>query len=328
MERLRWGILSTASIGVDKVVPAIQQASSAVVTAIASRHLAAAEEAAARLGIPAAVGSYEDLLARDDVDAVYIPLPNHLHKEWTLAAALAGKHVLCEKPLALTSDDARAMVEGCAAAGVHFMEAFMYRHHPSWRKVVELVRAGEIGELRAVATRFSYFNDDPANIRNRPEMGGGALMDIGCYPINLSRMLFGSEPTRVAASIRRDPRFGVDVVTSALLSFGEAQSTFTVSTQAEPDQRVHLLGTAGRIEIEIPFNIPPDRETRVFVTAGGDPPVAPATRVLTFPPADQYTIEAEEFGRSVLEGRPVPVDPPDGVANMVVIERIREAAGT
>jgi predicted dehydrogenase len=326
MNRVRWGILSTARIGMSKVTPAIQRAPNSEVVAIASRDMARAETAASTLGIPQAHDSYQALIDDEGIDAIYLPLPNHLHLEWTVAAARAGKHVLCEKPLALTSADAREMVEACATAGVKFMEAFMYRLHPTWVKVRELVSSGAIGELRAIQTRFAYFNDDASNIRNRLEAGGGALMDIGCYAINLSRMLYGGEPTGVSAAVHRDPRFGVDVVTSALLEFGDGQSVFTVSTQAEPEQRVHVMGTTGNIEVEIPFNIPPDRETRVLVTAGGDPPTDPDTVTIAFPQVDQYTVQAELFAQAILDDTPVPTAPGDGVANMEVIERIFAAA--
>lgn len=198
----------------------------------------------------------------------------------------------------------------------------MYRLHPSWVAVRELVGSGRIGELRAVQSWFSYYNDDPTNIRNVREWGGGALMDIGCYSVNLSRMLFGAEPTRVEASITRDPVSGVDVLTSALLEFGDGIATFTCSTRAEPDQRVHVHGTEGRISVGIPFNIPGDRPTEVFLTAGGDPPVAPETEVLTFDPADEYAVQAEEFASAVLDDAPVPLPPEDSVANMRVIEAI------
>ena len=327
MDPLRWAVLGVAKIAVDKVIPAFQRSVQGKVTAIASRDMARAREAAARLGIQEAYGSYEDLLGSDAVDAVYVPLPNHLHKEWTLAAARSGKHVLCEKPLALTAADAAEMVEACAAAGVLLMEGFMYRLHPSWQEVRRLVSDGAIGELRAIHTRFAYFNDDPEDIRNRLEYGGGALMDIGCYAVNLSRMLFGGEPTRVGATIQRDPTFGTDIVTSALLEFEHGHATFTVSTRLEPDQRVHLAGSHGRIEVEIPFNIPPDRESRIRLIRGGNPPVAPHVDTISFPPANAYTLEADGFGRAVREGEPVPIPPEDGVANMRVIERIIDAAG-
>ncbi|MBT8216723.1 MAG: Gfo/Idh/MocA family oxidoreductase [Acidimicrobiia bacterium] len=322
MSSVRWGILSTAKIGMEKVTPAIQAAPNCEVVAIASRSIDAAAAAAERLGIPAAYGTYEELL-ESDVDAVYIPLPNDMHRTWTLRAAAAGKHILCEKPLAMSVAEAQEMADACREAGVLLGEAFMYRHHPSWVEAVRLVRGGAIGELKAVQSRFSYYNDDPGNIRNRVDNGGGAIMDIGCYNINLSRMLFDAEPTRVAAAVTRDPVMAVDTLSSAVLEFpGGGQATFTCSTRAEPDQRVHILGTDGRIEIEIPFNIPPDRPTRIFVTGGGDPPVAPATDTVTFEPADQYAIQAELFARAVLDGTPLPVPIDDAIANMAVIEAV------
>jgi predicted dehydrogenase len=322
MRRLRWGILSTALIGRSKVIPGIQAAQNCEVVAIASRDHALAERAAAQLGIATAHGSYESLLADPNVEAVYVPLPNHLHATWSIAAAEAGKHVLCEKPLAMTAGDAQRMIEAAEGAGVRLMEAFMYRLHPSWVAARELVVSGRIGRLTAVHSWFSYYNDDPANIRNVLAAGGGALYDIGCYGVNLSRMLFDGEPTRVEGIVVRDPMSGTDVVTSAILAFGDGLASFTCSTRAEDDQRVDIYGTAGRISIEIPFNIPPARETRVFVTAGGDAPVAPHTETLTFEPADPYTVEAEAFAAAVIENRTVPVPPSDAIGNLRVIERI------
>jgi predicted dehydrogenase len=325
MSALRWGILSTAKIAREKVVPGMRRAPRCEVVALGSRDGDRARAVAEGLGIPRAHDSYEALLADPEVDAVYVPLPNHLHAEWTIAAARAGKHVLCEKPIATTSAEAERMVEACAAEGVRLMEAFMYRLHPSWVAVRELVASGRIGRLRAVQSWFSYFNDDPANIRNVAAFGGGALYDIGCYPVNLSRMLFGGEPSRVEASIERDPDTGVDILTSGILGFGDGVATFTCSTRVEPDQRVHVYGSEGRISVAIPFNIPPDRPTEVSVTAGGDPPVAPDTEVLTFDPADQYAVQAERFADAVLDGGPPPIPAEDAVANMRVIERIFEA---
>jgi predicted dehydrogenase len=325
MRELRWGVLSTARIGREKVIPGIGRSDLGRVVAIASRDLERARHVADGAGIPTVHGSYEALLADPEVDAVYIPLPNHLHAEWTIAAARAGKHVLCEKPLATSVADAERMVEVCEAEGVRLMEAFMYRLHPSWVAVRDLVASGRIGRLVAVQSWFSYYNDDVANIRNIREYGGGALFDIGCYSVNLSRMLFGGEPTRVEASVLRDPGSGVDVLTSALLEFGDGVATFTCSTRAEDDQRVDIYGTKGRISVGIPFNIPPDRPTRVYVSAGGDPPVDPATEVITFEAADPYAVEADRFAAAVLDGRPTPVPPADSIANLRVIERILEA---
>ncbi len=326
LNELRWGVLSAAKIAVEKVIPGMREAEHCDVVAVASRDPERARAAADRLAIPKAHGSYEALLSNPEIDAVYVPLPNHLHAEWSIAAARAGKHVLCEKQLAMSLAEAQAMLAACESEGVRLMEAFMYRLHPSWEAVRGLVASGRIGELRSVQTWFSYFNDDPANIRNVREYGGGALMDIGCYAVDLSRMLFGAEPVRVEASVTRDPTTNVDVLTAGILGFDGGVATFTCSTRAEPDQRVHISGTRGRISLQIPFNIPPDLPTRVFVTAGGDPPVDPATETLTFEPADQYKIQAERFARAVLTGEPTPIPPENAVANMDVIERLFRAA--
>jgi len=323
---VRWGILSTANIGVRKVIPATQKAERCEVVAIASRDGERAARTAAELGIPRAHEGYEALLSDPEVDAVYIPLPNSEHAAWTIAAARAGKHVLCEKPLAMTAAEAEEMVRACSNEGVLLMEAFMYRLHPSWEAVRDLVASGRIGRVRAIQSWFSYFNDDPGNIRNVPELGGGALYDIGCYCINLSRMLFGGEPTGIEASVTRDAT-GTDVLTSAILAFDDDVAVFTCSTRAEPDQRVHIYGTEGRISIGIPFNIPPDRPAEITVTAGGDPPVSPASETLTFAAADEYTIQAERFANAVLDGRPLPIPPEDAIGNLRVIDSIFRAGG-
>ena len=320
---LRWGILSTADIGMSKVTPAIQAADRCEVVAISSRSAESARAAADKLGIATAHGSYEALLADPEVDAVYIPLPNDLHAEWMKKAVAAGKHVLCEKPMAMSSAQAQEMVDAADAAGVVFAEAFMYRHHPLWVETKRLVDDGAIGDLVSIIGWFSYFNDDPANIRNKPENGGGAVMDIGCYPINASRFLYGAEPTRVEASVQRDPDMGIDIVTSAVMEFeGGRQASFSVSTRAEPDQGIKLLGTAGRIDIPIPFNIPPDLSSRILLTIGGDAPVDPDTREIVFGAVDQYTVQAELFAAAVLDGVGAAVHPADGVANMQVVEAI------
>lgn len=319
-------MLGVADIAVRKVIPAMKGSVMSRVEAIASRTQSKASSAADELGIPKAYGSYEALLADPNIEAVYIPLPNHLHLEWTLAAALAGKHILCEKPLALTSADARRMIAASSQADVLLMEAFMYRLHPLWQEVRRLIETGTIGELVAFQSFFSYRNLDPTDIRNQVTTGGGALLDIGCYPVNAARMLFGSEPEEVKALVRRHPEFGTDVVTSALLDFGGRHATFTVSTVAEPDQRVDVVGTEGRLRIEIPFNIPPDRPTRMVVFAGGEPPVSPGTRMIEIAAGDQYQVQADAFSEAVRSGGPLPTDPADAVANLEVLERIVENA--
>ena len=321
-EPVSWGVLGVAGIAVHKVIPAMQGSELSPVRAIASRSAGKAEEAAASLGIEKSYASYEALLADPGIEAVYIPLPNHLHAEWTEKAAEAGKHVLCEKPVAISSDQARHMIEACDRAGVKFMEAFMYRLHPLWVEAKRMVDTGVIGDLVAVQSFFSYRNVDPSNIRNIADFGGGALMDVGCYPVNVARLLFGAEPTAVKSSILRDPDFGTDAVTSAVLDFGGRHATFTCSTQIEDKQSVSIVGTEGRIEIEIPFNIPPDRPTRLLHIAGGDPPVAPQIQVHEFRAADQYGIQADGFSRAIRDDTLVPTDPRDAVANLVVMERI------
>ena len=250
-----WGVLGTARIGMDKVLPAMQRSPLIELRGIASRNLATAEAAAQRLGIAQAYGSYDALLADPQIEAIYNPLPNHLHVPLTLAAARAGKHVLCEKPIALSADEARALLG--VAGQVRIAEAFMVRHHPQWQRVRELLRSGRIGTPRAVQAVFSYFNDNPADIRNQPDIGGGALYDIGCYAIVAARHFFEAEPLRAVALVDRDPQLGIDRLTSGLLDFGAGrQLSFTVSMQCRSHQRVTVLGTQGRIELAIPFNAP------------------------------------------------------------------------
>jgi predicted dehydrogenase len=327
MDRVRWGVLSTANIGRQKVIPAIQAELRSDVVAIASRNLENAEQVAAELGIEQAYGSYGQLLAEADVDAVYIPLPNHMHAEWTIAATRAGKHVLCEKPIALTMGEAETMVAAAAEAGVVMREAFMYRFHPTWTAARRLIDEGGIGDVIAIDSWFSYFNDDPDNIRNVLDYGGGALMDIGCYSIHLSRMLMGAEPTGIKASVRRDPATGVDVYTAGVLEFDDRVATFACSTRAEADQRVDIYGSRGRVSIDIPFNIPPHVPTSIRVTVGGDPPLAPDTKTIEFEPVDQYTLQAEAFVAAVLDGESVPDSGADALGNLRTIERVFAAAG-
>jgi predicted dehydrogenase len=295
------------------------------IDAIASRDLAKARQAAAELGIPKAYGSYEELLADPEIDAIYNPLPNDLHVPWTIKAAEAGKHVLCEKPLSLTVAEAETLLAVRARAGVQIGEAFMVNCHPQWMRVRELLDEGRIGTLRSIAGFFSYFNVDPANIRNKVEQGGGALMDIGCYLIHASRYAFRCEPTRVVSVIERDPAMHTDRLTSAILDFPGGQAIFTCSTQLVPYQRVHFLGTTGRIEIEIPFNAPPDRPCRLFIDADGDI-FAKGIVTETFPVCDQYTLQGDAFSKAVLEGCEVPVPLEDAIANMAVIEAVFNSA--
>ena len=317
MSKVRWGILSTAKIGTEKVIPAMQQGQFCEIAAIASRGADKAEAAARKLGIPKAYGSYDELLADEQIDAVYNPLPNHLHVPMSLKAMEAGKHVLCEKPIGLTSDEGRQLVEAARRhPELKVMEAFMYRHHPQWQHARSLVRDGRIGTLRTIQSFFSYYNEDPEDIRNQAGMGGGGLMDIGCYPISLSRFLFDGEPQRVLAHVEYDQRFATDRLASAILDFGTGSSTFTCSTQLVPYQRVNVFGESGRVEIEIPFNAPPDRPCRLWHQQDRE------IQEVRFDICNQYTIQGDLFSQAVLNNSDVPTPIDDAVANMQVIEAI------
>ena len=324
-KKLRWGVLSTAKIGWTKVLPAMHLCEFASVDAIASRNLEKAQETAAKLGIPTAYGSYEELLADPNIDAIYNPLPNDMHVPWTIKAAEAGKHVLCEKPISLTVAEAITLLAVRERTGVKIGEAFMVNTHPQWIRVRELISAGRIGDLRVMNGSFSYFNIDPNNIRNKVAAGGGALMDIGCYMVHAARYAFGAEPTRVVSSIDRDPVMGTDRLTSALMEFAGGQAIFSCSTQMTPYQRVNFIGTKGRIEVEIPCNAPPDRPTRILIDSGADV-FGGGVTVETFPVCDQYTLQGDAFSKAVLQGGDVPVGVEDAIANMAVIEAIFTSA--
>jgi predicted dehydrogenase len=320
-KKIRWGVLSTAAIGLKKVIPGMQKGQYTSIVAIASRGLAQAQKAATELGIPTAYGSYEELLADPDIDAIYNPLPNHLHVPWTIKAAEAGKHVLCEKPISLTVAEAETLLAVRARTGVKIGEAFMVRLHPQWLRLRALLDEGRIGELRSVLGFFSYFNINPANIRNQVDAGGGALMDIGCYLIQASRYAFAQEPGRVVASIDRDPAMRTDRLTSAILEFPAGQCVFTCSTQLVPYQRLQFIGTKGRIELEVPVNVAPDRPTRLLIDSGADL-FGDGIATETFPACDQYTLQGDAFSRAILDHTEVAVPVEDAIKNMAVIEAI------
>jgi predicted dehydrogenase len=321
---VRWGILSTAKIGVEKVIPALFKAQAAgaplEVRAIASRTAESARAAADKLGIPIAHGSYAALIADPEIDVIYNPLPNHLHVPLTLAAAQAGKHVLCEKPFSIKAAELDALRPW--ASKVHIEEAFMVRHHPLWQAVRKAVREGAIGTLRQAQAPFGYFNDDPANIRNQPDIGGGALYDIGCYAIAAGRWFFEAEPTRVIASIDRDPVLRTDRSASGLIDFpGGRQMVFTVSTQVKPVQRLRLIGTAGNIDVEIPFNLPIDGPARWHLNTTGQND-GQGVQTFTVPPCDMYALQGAAFTRQVLEDTPTAAGLDQARAQMRVLDAI------
>jgi|SRR6266404_1992077 len=323
--KVRWGVLSTAQFALKKSIPGMQKGELCEIRAIASRDLRKAEEAARALGIPKAYGSYEELLRDPEIEAIYNPLPNHMHVPWSIKAAEAGKHVLCEKPLSMNVAEAKELLRVQEKTGVKIGEAFMVRTHPQWLRARELVQSDRIGPLRSITGFFSYFNRDPQNIRNIPEAGGGALMDIGCYPITTSRFMFGEEPSRVIGLVERDPEMKTDRLASVILDFPSGHAVFTCSTQLVPYQRMQVMGTKGRIEIEIPFNAPNDRPCRIFIDDGGEI-FGKNIATETLPICDQYTIQGDLFSRAIRENVEVPVPLTDAIKNMAVIEAIFRSA--
>ncbi len=321
-EPLRWGVLSTAQIGLNHVVPAIQASAAGRVVAIASRSSEAAEAAAKAHGIAGAHGSYEALLADPGVEAVYNPLPNHLHAEWTIRALEAGKHVLCEKPIGLDAAEARTIAEAARRTGCHVAEAFMVRHHPQWLAARRLVREGRIGALRAFQVAFTYHLTDPANIRNQAAIGGGGLYDVGCYAVSTARFLFEAEPERVIALFDRDPVLQVDRLASGIAEFpGGRHLSFVCGTQAALTQSALLIGEAGRIGIEIPFNAPINRPTRLTVDDGRDL-LGSGAEVIAFAPCDQYALQADAFARAVRTGAQPEWGMDDAIGNMRVLDAL------
>ena len=323
MTKVKWGVISTANIGVAKVLPGMLKSNEIEIVAISSRNLKSAQSWAAKLGIKKAYGSYEEMLADPEIECVYNPLPNHLHVPLTLAAAKHGKHVLCEKPIAITAKEAAKLKK--APRKILISEAFMVRHALQWLDAKRRVEAGEIGEVRAIQVMFSYFNADPKNVRNDAKIGGGGLLDIGCYPIAVSRFIFGTEPKRVAATIDRDPKFKTDRLVGGLADFGKGRHlSFTISTQLAPYQRVQIMGTKGRIEVEIPFNAPPDLPNRIFVQ-GGEMNVG---EWHSYPVSDQYQLQAEAFGSATRSGKKPRWGVDDAIKNMKVIDALFKAGKT
>lgn len=323
MNKVRWGILGAARIALKNVIPAMQQGELTEVVAIASRDRDRAEAAARELGIPKAYGSYEELLADPEIDAVYNPLPNHLHVPLSIEAAESGKHVLCEKPIGLDTADARKLLAARDRTGVVIGEAFMIQVHPQWIRTVELVRAGRIGDLRFAMGAFGYYKDDSTNIRFVREFGGGGLLDVGCYPIKTSRMVFGEEPVRVSATLVRDPQNGVDTLASAILEYPSAHCIFNCGMLVAGNQSMGFFGTQGRIELEVPYNS--RGASRIRIDDGRDPYGGGLT-IEEFAPSDQYTLQGDAFSRAIREGTPPPVPLEDSVKNMAVIDALFRAA--
>lgn len=315
--KIKWGILGTAYIATEHVIPAIMNSKHGEIYAIASRDYAKAKMVAEKFGISEAYGNYEELLADKEVDVVYIPLPNHLHVSWSIRALESGKHVLVEKPIGLTSDEAKLLLDkSCKYPHLKIMEAFMYRHHPQWVKAKEIVEKGVIGKVKSIQSSFSFYDDNPDSIVNKKEYGGGSLMDIGCYPISLSRFIFNSEPEKVFGTIDYHPEFEVDSLATAILRFKEGTSSFFSSIQLQEKQQVLIFGTKGEIEFEIPFNPVANKPSKIFLKSNGE------EEVLIFEPCDQYALQVDLFSLAIINGTEVPTPLYDAVDNMKVIERI------
>jgi len=325
IKKVHWGVLGVANIAVKKVIPAMQQSQWSAITAIASRDLAKAQSAAQQLGITRAYGSYDELLEDPDVEAIYNPLPNNLHIEWTIRAAQAGKHVLVEKPISMTVAEALPLLKVRNETGVKIEEAFMVRTNPQWLKTLELIKESRIGEVRSVAGYFSYNNQDPNNIRNIRETGGGGLMDIGCYMIFFARLIFDAEPTRVVSLIDEHPETQTDILTSTLLEFPAGHATFTCSTRVTPYQRVQIIGTKGRIEVQIPVNAPPDLPLKIFLDDGSDL-TGGSIQTIEFEPVDQYTVQGDLFSQAIRENKEPVLSLESSIRNMAVIEAVFRSA--
>lgn len=317
MNHIKWGVLSTSKFGMNHLIPAIQASETGTVHAIASRDAAKAERVAGELNIPVSYGNYEELLADESIDAIYNPLPNHMHVPWTIKAMEAGKHVLCEKPISLNSNEAETLLHKTREfPGLKVMEAFMYRFHPQWKEVRSLISKGEIGTVHSIHSVFTYYSDDPENYRNKRNMGGGGLMDIGCYCISLSRFLFGKEPDSAYGNVTIDPDFGIDRKAYGMLMFGDRTATFTCSTQMHQYQRAIVFGTDGLIEIDIPFNPPGDKAVHIFLTKNGK------RESIEFEAVDQYRLQVDAFCNSIINNTAVPTPLEDAVANMKVIDAV------
>lgn len=324
MEKIRWGVLSTAKIGLQSVIPALQKGRYAEVTAIASRSLPKAEVAAASLGIEKAYGSYEELLADPNVDAIYNPLPNNMHLDWNLKSMEAGKHLLCEKPLGLSEEEVEEMIEARDKYGLKAGEAFMTKSHPQWADTRQRIHRGEIGTPCLIQGAFTYYNVDPRNIRNIPAMGGGGMWDIGCYCITMSRFVFEEEPTRVVASMVMDPEFGTDKLGSVIMDFPSGQAHFGVSTQAALFQRMQILGDKGHMEVRIPYTPPIDQSTFIDQDNGNYLPQG-ITRH-EYDTVNQYTLMGDDFSLAILKNGEVPVSFEDALNNTRVLKAVYKSA--
>ncbi len=321
-DKVRLGILSTADIGRGRVIPALRHCRNLEVTTVASRSLEKAQAFAREMGIPNAYGSYDQLLADANIDAIYNPLPNSMHAEWSIKCAEAGKPCLCEKPLASDAAEAQTMVDAFASRNVLFAEAFMYRFHPQTQRVKQMVESGAVGELREMNASFSFVIGNEGDIRLSKPLAGGSLMDIGCYCVNVIRLMTGEEPDDAKAIARVGQRSQVDEYLSGVLSFPSGTlGHFDCSFRLQLTHSYELRGTRGRILVEQGFVVPPDRETFIHYWHSDE------YEEIKIPPANSYTLMAEDFADALLNQRPPNFPPQDAVRNMEALDRLYASAG-
>ncbi len=316
MKRLKLGVLGVSNHLIKRVVLPLLESADVELFAIASRTEQKAAEFAHQFNIGKSYGSYEALLDDEEIEAVYIPLPNHMHAEWIKKAAEAGKHILCEKPLSMSAEEAVEVVEFCQTKGVVLMEAFMYKYHPQWQKVRDIIRTNNLGKVQYINTSFSYNNPSASNIRNIKAFGGGGLRDIGCYAISVPRFILGKEPERVVGLLSNHPQFDTDMLTTAILDFGSARATFNVSTCANAFQKVDIVATAGRITVHLPFNAYNDVPARICVDS------AIGSREILVDAVDQYGLMLTEFAGLVSRSELVSSGEDDAILNQKVLDAI------
>lgn len=320
-EKINWGILGAAAIAKDQLMPAIKQSTNSNLMALASREIEKAKIIAEANNIPKCYGSYDELLNDPQIDAVYIPLPNHLHMEYTIKAIQKGKHVLVEKPICLKSNDVEEIIKVMNDfPQVKVMEAFMYKLHPQWIKVKELITDGAIGKLKFIQSSFSFFDDNPKSIVNTKEYGGGSLYDIGCYPVSVSRFLFDDQPKLICANMEIDPNLGIEVTTNCILEFENGRSQFFSSIRMKDNQNVKIFGTEGIIELVLPFNPLPNKQAEIILIKNE------TKEIIKVDSCNQYEIEVSLFSKSIIENTEPPVSIYDSLNNMLVIDKIFESA--
>lgn len=323
LKKIKIGVLGTAKIAREQVIPAIQNSQNCELTAIGSRELEKARATAQNLGIKKYYASYQQLLDDPEIDAIYNPLPNHLHVPWTIKALKSGKHVLCEKPIGMSAIEVKKLLsESDKFPSLKIMEGFMYKHHPQWKKAINIIQSGKLGVLKSVQSYFSYLMDDPGNIRNRVEFGGGGLLDIGCYSVSLSRLITGQEPERVFGNWRLSRELKTDIFFTGIIEFRDVISTFTCATNVIPHQRVEITGSEASLELTSPFN-PSVQEPIILKLTRGN-----STENFKIPVCNQFTMMSDNFANCIINDVPVPYSLKDSYCNMLVLDALKKSAET